>query len=76
MVSPLVRKSAVKYLTKNGKCSQRHACGVVGIQRSVVRYNTRRRRDEAALIERIHELAICNSRYGYRRISVLLRRES
>ena len=75
MVSPLMRKAAVQYLTKNGQCSQRHACDVVGIHRSVVRYNAKRRRDEAALIKRIHELAVCNGRYGYRRISVLLRRE-
>jgi len=47
----------------------------VGLSRSLVRYIARRRRDEAKLIKKIHRLAIRNSRYGYRRITVLLRRE-
>lgn len=41
----------------------------------MVSYIARRRRDEAELIKKIHKLAIRNSRYGYRRITVLLRRE-
>ena len=74
MVSPLARRSAVKYLKKAGKCSERRACVVVGLSRSLVRYIARQRRDEAELIKKIHKLAIQHSRYGYRRISVLLRR--
>ena len=38
-------------------------------------YIARQRKDEAELIKKIHKLAIRNSRYGYRRITVLLRRE-
>jgi len=75
MVSPLVRRSAVKYLVKQRRSSQRRACVVVGLSRSLVRYIARPRRDEAELIKKIHKLAIRNSRYGYRRITVLLRRE-
>jgi transposase InsO family protein len=41
----------------------------------VLRYIARKRRDEAKLIREIHALAIRNGRYGYRRITVLLRRE-
>ena len=47
---------------------------MVGVSRSVVRYVARKRQDEARLVKKIHELAIRNSRYGYRRITVLLRR--
>jgi len=75
MVSPLARRSAVKYLVKQSRSSQRRACAVVRIPRSLVRYIIRRRRDEAKLIKKIHELAIRHSRYGYRRITALLRRE-
>ena len=39
-----------------------------------MRYIARQRRDEADLIKKIHKLAIHHSRYGYRRIAVLLRR--
>jgi len=65
----------VKYLVKQMGSSQRRACVVVGLSRSLVRYIARRRRDEAKLIKKIHKLAIRHSRYGYRRITVLLRRE-
>ena len=65
----------MKYLVKQMGSSQRRACVVVGLSRSLVRYIARRRRDEAELIKKIHKLAIRNSRYGYRRITVLLRRE-
>jgi len=75
MVSPLARRSAVKYLAKQGRCSQRRACAVVRVPRSLVRYIARRRKDEARLVRKIHKLAIRHSRYGYRRITVLLRRE-
>jgi transposase InsO family protein len=75
MVSPLARKSAVKYLVKQRGSSQRRACVVVGLSRSLARYIARCRQDEAELIKKIHKLAIRHSRYGYRRITVLLRRE-
>jgi transposase InsO family protein len=75
MVSPLARRSAVKYLVKQRRSSQRRACAVVRIPRSLVRYIARRHKDEAELIKKIHKLAIRHSRYGYRRITVLLRRE-
>jgi len=73
MVSPLAWQAVVKYLTKTGKCSQRRACVVVGLCRSLVRYIARRSKDEAMLIKEIHKLAVHHSRYGYRRIAVLLR---
>jgi transposase InsO family protein len=57
------------------ECSERRACALVGISRSLLRYVGRRREDEAALTEEIHRLAVSNSRYGYRRITVLLKRE-
>jgi putative transposase len=75
MVSPLARRSAVKYLVKQRRSSQRRACVVVGLSRSLVSYIAKRRRDEAELIKKIHKLAIRNGRYGYRRITLLLRRE-
>ncbi|MBA7715243.1 IS3 family transposase ISDsp2 [subsurface metagenome] len=75
MVSPLARRSAVEYLIKQRRSSQRRACVVVGLSRSLVRYIARRSKDEARLIKKIHKLAIRHSRYGYRRITVLLRRE-
>jgi putative transposase len=45
------------------------------MSRSVMGYAARKRRDETILVKKIHELAVRRSRYGYRRITVLLRRE-
>ena len=75
MVSPLVRRSAVGYLMGQEQCSERRACVTVSMSRSVARYVARKRGDEVELGRKIHELAVRHSRYGYRRISALLRRE-
>jgi len=75
MVSPLARRSAVGYLVNQRQCSERKACRIVKVSRSVVNYVNRRRSGEEGLVKRIHELAMRNSRYGYRRITVLLKRE-
>ncbi len=53
--------------------SQRHACELVEIPRSTVRYESRR--DDGELRKRLLELARAKPRFGYRRLCVLLRRE-
>lgn len=75
MVSPLLRRTAVNYLVEQGKCSQRRACRLVSISRSVVGYTLRRPDEEKELVERIKELAYQHRRYGYRRITRLLQQE-
>jgi putative transposase len=45
------------------------------ISRSVVGYVRRQPGEEVELVRRIHELAVRHGRYGYRRITILLRRE-
>lgn len=51
------------------------ACGLVGISRSVFRYESTRAQSNARLVERLAALAAEKRRYGYRRLHVLLRRE-
>lgn len=65
----------MKYLAGREKCSERRACILAGISRAIVRYIARKRQDEVELVRRIHELAVRHSRYGYRRVTVLLRWE-
>lgn len=48
---------------------------LVGIQRATHRYRARPRVDEPRLRQRLRELAAARPRFGYRRLSVLLRRE-
>jgi putative transposase len=64
----------VRYLRERFAISERRACGLVGISRTAMRYQ-RRLRDDAALGQRLRELARERNRFGYRRLHVLLRRE-
>ena len=55
--------------------SERRACRVVGQARSTQRRRPKVRDDEDRLTGRIIQLATCYGRYGYRRITGLLKRE-
>ncbi len=55
--------------------SERRACRVLGQPRSTQRHRFRGRADEPRRVARIVELARETGRYGYRRITALLRRE-
>ena len=54
--------------------SQRQACRLVGMDRSTVRYQGKRP-DDAALRQRLRELAAERRRFGYRRLGWMLARE-
>ena len=68
------RKAVVSYLRGHYPISERRACEIAQIHRSVRRYRSTRPSQEA-LRRRIREIAATRIRYGYRRIHVLLRRE-
>jgi putative transposase len=63
----------VAQVIKQFRISERRACAVLGQHRSTQRKLARGRDDEAALTADIIELAKTYGRYGYRRITVLLR---
>ncbi len=54
--------------------SQRHACKLVGLDRSSMRYRCKRP-DDSALRQRLRELAAERRRFGYRRLGWMLTRE-
>jgi putative transposase len=54
--------------------SERRACHALGLDRSTIRYRTRRA-DDAAVRQRIRELASERRRFGYRRLHFLLKKE-
>ena len=60
---------------KELRVSERRACRVLGQARNTQRRRPKVRDDEDALTKRIIQLATCYGRYGYRRITALLRRE-
>ncbi len=59
----------------HGTVSERRACRVLGQVRSTQRRACRSPDDEARLLRRIVELATEYGRYGYRRVTALLREE-
>jgi putative transposase len=75
-VSPAHRKRMVEAALAAGLCSGRKACRMMKLARSTLRYRAGVRSDARTLIvKRMHELSEANPRYGYRRITALLRRE-
>ena len=73
MVSPARRRACVEHVVRELGVSERKACAVVGQHRSTQRKAPRRSEDDAALTADIVELAKQYGRYGYRRITALLR---
>jgi transposase InsO family protein len=65
----------VARVMKELRVSERRACRVLGQARSTQRRRPKVRDDGDALTRRIIELASCYGRYGYRRITALLRKE-
>jgi putative transposase len=64
----------VDYLRAAWQVSIRRACGALQAERSSYHYKGKRT-DPVALKKRIKEIAETRVRYGYRRITVLLKRE-
>jgi len=74
MVTPAARREVVAYLQEQHHFSQRRACRVARAARATVRYQARRPAQEP-LRARLRELAAARPRFGYRRLTVLVRRE-
>src|SRR5262245_24903537 len=74
MVTPVVRRQAVAHLCQTFEVSQRRSCNVIGADRTSIRYRSLRP-DDAALRQRLRELAAVRRRFGYSRLLVLLRRD-
>jgi putative transposase len=75
VVSPPSGREAVKVLMTERALGLTRACGLVGISRSLFRYDSRRASGNAELTQRLAALAAEKRRYGYRRLHVLLCRE-
>jgi transposase InsO family protein len=73
MVGPAVQCDAVAHLQAVMDLSERRACSIVGADRKMVRYRSRRPPD-TELRARLRDLANERRRFGYRRLFILLRR--
>jgi hypothetical protein len=76
LLSPAHRRACIDQAGAQLTVSERRACAVLRQQRSTQRKPARGRNDEAALNADIIGLAKTYGRYGYRRITALLRHTS
>jgi transposase InsO family protein len=74
-VSPSKKRAAVAELQLKFATSERRACGVLGIPRSTQRYVVQPRTDEVAICQRLRTMVRQRPRFGYRRLTQLLKRE-
>ena len=74
MVGPQERRAAITHMMTAHGLGVTRACGLIGMSRSLYRYEAKRPDDEA-LKARLTALAGQKRRYGYRRLHVLLCRE-
>ena len=74
MVTPVARRSAVVAVREAHGISERRACAILGADRSMARYRSRRP-DDAATRTRLRVLAGERRRFGSRRLGLLLARE-
>ena len=70
----MAKRKAVGFLQNTMDLSERRACRIVGLARSVQQYRPIARNDDA-VIDRMKALASANKRYGYLRLHVLLKRD-
>lgn len=73
MVTAAQWRATADHLTGR-RCSQRRACRLVGLPRSVAWYRLKGR-DDAQLRHRLKVLAECYPRYGYRTLHEMLKQE-
>ncbi|NIM90213.1 MAG: IS3 family transposase [Candidatus Aminicenantes bacterium] len=75
LLSPAKKSRAVSHVCKVLAVSERKACQVLGQPRSTQRHVRKIPEDEDRLVERVIALASQYDRYGYRRITALLKHE-
>ena len=74
MVRPAAKRDGVAHLQAVMGLSERRACSIVGADRKMIRYRSRRP-PETELRARLRALANERRRFGYRRLFVLLRQD-
>ncbi len=73
-MTPDAKRKAVAHLVEVHQVSQRRACSALDVDRSTVRYLSRRAED-ADLRDAIKRVSKERRRFGYRRIHVMIQRE-
>ena len=74
MVSSQARRDQVALAMERGH-SQRQACELIELPRSILKYRPLRMERDAPALEAMRRIAATYPRYGYRRVRIFLRRE-
>jgi putative transposase len=74
VVTPAAKREAVAHAQSEYDMSERRACTILGVDRSMIRYRSTRP-DDTAIRKRLRELANERRRFGFRRLGYLLARE-
>ncbi|WP_139337038.1 MULTISPECIES: IS3 family transposase [Burkholderiaceae] len=74
-LSPQAKREAVAVIREKVNISERRACRLVGLSRSVLHYEAKLDHDNDALKARLVELAHERRRFGYRRLHAMMKRE-
>jgi putative transposase len=75
VVSPSQKRRAIKHVVEEGKGTTAEACRALGLQRSTYYRNSTVSPERQKIERTIVGLSEDHPRYGYRRITVLARRE-
>ena len=73
-MKPRARRELAEWTQQVYRLSQRHAARLIPVERMTLRYEHHRDPQEALRV-RLRELAGSRVRYGYRRLTVLLKRD-
>ncbi len=73
-LKPARRRELSQELVEKFEISRKRACALMTLRRSSFYYRSRRK-EHVALKMRLKELAMIRIRFGYRRLTVLLKRE-
>ena len=73
-MTPAVKRQAVAHVCQTHQVSERRACQALELDRSTIRYRSRRP-DDTAVRLRIRALASERRRFGYRRLHFLMKKE-
>ena len=73
-MTPTARREAVAWLRETRSTSLRRACRVVGLSTATWRYRPSRNAANEKLLEQLHLHAAQRTRFGYRRLHVLIAR--
>ncbi|ERI30161.1 HTH-like domain protein, partial [Burkholderia cenocepacia BC7] len=74
-LSPQAKREAVSAIRGKVNISERRACRLVGLSRSVLHYDAKPDHENEVLAARLVELAHERRRFGYRRLHALVERE-